>query len=319
MRVTGEGVDVTADYPGGLTGRAIARRDLDSLLLEAAASAGAQVQQGVRVIGPLLDQLARTPTVRGGVLDVHGKATRFPAVVTIAADGRRSTLGFATGLLRQPAAPRRWAIGAYFVGVEGLDAYGEMHIRRGHYIGIAPLPGGRANVCVVSPPRAGMRDPRGFLTTALEQDATLAGRFAHAKVASPVSSLGPLAVDARGAGMPGLLLAGDAAGFVDPMTGDGIRLALRGGVLAADVACAMLEQPHLRGHARLSHLRADEFNGKLRVNRVLRALVGSPAATRLGAVGARFAPALVRSLVSFSGDVSHAGAGRDRGPRERLA
>ena len=163
MRVTGEGADVTADYPGGLTGRAIARRDLDALLLEAAASAGAQVQQGVRVCAPLLDETRRTPAVRGAVLDVNGKRTRLPAAVTIAADGRRSTLGFATGLLRQPGAPRRWAIGAYFVGVDGLGPYGEMHIRRGHYIGIAPLPGERANVCVVSPLTTDMRDPRAFL------------------------------------------------------------------------------------------------------------------------------------------------------------
>jgi hypothetical protein len=32
--------------------------------------------------------------------------------------------------------------------VHGLSTFGEMHIRAGHYIGIAPLPGGLANVCV---------------------------------------------------------------------------------------------------------------------------------------------------------------------------
>ena len=119
--------------------------------------------------------------------------------------------------------------------------------------------------------------------------------------------------------MPGLLLAGDAAGFVDPMTGDGIRLALRGGVLAADVACAMLEQPHLSGHVRLAHLRAAEFGRKLRVNRVLRSLVGSPAATKLGGVGARFVPSLVRGLVAFSGDVSQTASVGGAAPGEPLA
>ena len=65
--------------------------------------------------------------------------------------------------------------------------------------------------------------------------------------------LGPLAVNARAAGCPGLLLAGDAAGFVDPMTGDGLRFALRGGELAAQAALDELAsgQPAYRpaGHA----------------------------------------------------------------------
>ena len=43
------------------------------------------------------------------------------------------------------------------------------------------------------------------------------------------------------AGCPGLLLAGDAAGFIDPMTGDGLRFALRGGELAAEAALRELQ------------------------------------------------------------------------------
>jgi flavin-dependent dehydrogenase len=308
MRVTGEGLDIDADYPGGLTGLGLSRRDLDAALIEAAAAGGAHVQQGVRVRAPLLDEGERRPTVRGAILDWRGKTQRMPAIVTIAADGRRSTLGFATGLLRHPPSPRRWAIGAYVEGAEGLGPRGEMHIRRDHYIGIAPLVGGRSNVCVVSSLDGGMRDPETFLKGALNRDPELAARFAHARIDSAVTSMGPLAVDASSAGLPGLLLAGDAAGFVDPITGDGVRLALRGGVLAADVAFAMLEQPHLRGHARLAHLRAGDIGSKMRADRVLRHLVGSQAAIRLGALAVRVAPSLMRWLVTFSGDVAHAGA-----------
>ena len=49
-----------------------------------------------------------------------------------------------------------------------------------------------------------------------------------------------MAVDAQAAGEPGLLLAGDAAGFIDPMTGDGLRFALAGAELAAAVALEVL-------------------------------------------------------------------------------
>ena len=52
--------------------------------------------------------------------------------------------------------------------------------------------------------------------------------------------LGPMAVDGLACGEPGLLLAGDAAGFIDPMTGDGLRLALAGAELAAAVTLDVL-------------------------------------------------------------------------------
>ena len=63
----------------------------------------------------------------------------------------------------------------------------------------------------------------------------------------PIVILGPLAVDAVAAEMPGLLLAGDAAGFIDPMTGDGLRFAFRGAVRTAGRAAAI--SPALLRHA----------------------------------------------------------------------
>ena len=43
-------------------------------------------------------------------------------------------------------------------------------------------------------------------------------------------------MDAEPAAIDGLLVAGDAAGFIDPMTGDGLLFAVRGGELAAEAA-----------------------------------------------------------------------------------
>ncbi len=61
MLLTGPGgAAVEGRYPGGVLGRSILRRDLDSLLLEAAIASGARVEQGVRVVGPVVDgQAAR--------------------------------------------------------------------------------------------------------------------------------------------------------------------------------------------------------------------------------------------------------------------
>ena len=115
-----------------------------------------------------------------------------------------------------------------------------------------PLPGHRADA--VGPrqrlpgralrrsraPRCG--DPAGAVLQAARRDPWTAPRFTDARTGlAPAAVLGPMAHGCRRCpGAAGLLLAGDAAGFIDPMTGDGIRLALAGAEIAADVADAVL-------------------------------------------------------------------------------
>src|SRR5262249_13864045 len=143
------------------------------------------------------------------------RSVRMPASMTIAADGRRSVLARTLGLSAHPRHPRRWAFGVYATGVRDITSLGEMHIRSGHYVGIAPLPNDIVNVCVVTGPRPEGRVPREIIERVLAQSPEIADRFRRAEFVSPVSVLGPLAVDVRTAGVDGLLLAGDAAGFVD--------------------------------------------------------------------------------------------------------
>lgn len=304
MIVTGGArVQVTGTYRAGLQGRAISRRVLDQILLDAAATAGAMVETGARVMEALLDTAGAVPVVRGAAVEARGRRTRLPARVTIAADGRRSPLAFSLGLARHPARPRRWAIGAYYEGVTGLAARGEMHVRPGYYVGVAPLPGGVANACLVTAPREGFAEPARLLERTLREDPCLADRFAPARRVSRCTTIGPLAVDARAAGLPGLLLAGDAAGFVDPMTGDGLRFAIEGGLLAAQAALEALEHPDREPWRILAQRRRNAFGRKFVFNRALRQFVSSPGAVRFMAhAGRALAPALER-IISFAGDV----------------
>jgi flavin-dependent dehydrogenase len=103
--------------------------------------------------------------------------------------------------------------------------------------------------------------------------------------------------------MPGLLLAGDAAGFVDPMTGDGLRLALRGAELAADAAAAALAHSSEPAHTRLADARARDLGRKLTVNRLLRRLTGSPRAIDVAGLGASLAPAVLERVIRYAGDL----------------
>ncbi len=301
MVVTGPGgARVAGQYGKGVHGVALSRRVLDALLLEEAARAGVDVETGVRVAGPVWsgDRVAgvRTAGARGNVT--------LDADLVVAADGRHSHLAFGLGLSAFATRPQRWAYGALYAGVAGLTNVGEMHIRTNGYVGVAPLPDGTANVCAVREWRRGMTPLRGdVLTRAIETDPLLASRFSGAEPVSPVAILGPLAVECRTAGVPGLLLAGDAAGFVDPMTGDGMRFAIRGAELAAEAALRELAtgQPAWRW---LTAERQREFGGKWRINRALRRLVASPAGVRAAAALAACWSAPLAPLIAVAGDVA---------------
>ena len=321
MLVTGErGVAIEGRYPDGVVGRAIVRRDLDWLLLRGAIDAGCQFEAGVNVRGAVVTDTKAGRAVSGVTIGANGGGETLAARVTIAADGRHSTIAFGLGLARHPPRPRRWAIGAYYEnftnGVRRVSdpppdprltpgVLGEMHIRRGRYIGVAPIPGGLTNVCLVRPSRPGdadLRDPAALLFRELMRDPLLRDRAATARLVGPPVVLGPLAVDATGAGLDGLLLAGDAAGFIDPMTGDGLRFAVRGGELAAAAAMRALEHGWTGVHQQHAAARRAEFSPKWRFNRALRALVASPRAVDVAAFGARVAPVALRRVIEHAGD-----------------
>ncbi len=308
MLVTGEaGAQVRARYPRGARGRLISRSEFDAWLLEQAIAAGVWFEDRTRVTGAEVDDADRVTGLR--LERRNGGPATVRAPVTIAADGRRSTLAFGLGLARHPQWPRRWAVGAYFEGVAGLSSLGEMHIRARHYIGIAPLPGGVANACLVAPGLASLpthRDLGRLLSAEICRDRLLGPRFASARLVSRPIALGPLAVDSAGAGLPGLLLAGDAAGFIDPMTGDGLYFAMRGGELAAEAAIRALSGAARSPERWLASKREQEFGWKRRFNRGLRSLVGRPWGVAFASRLAALCPASIRAVVAIAGDVTRA-------------
>ena len=307
MVVTGAGgVRIQGEYGQGVWGLSLLRRDLDSMLVRHAVEAGASFEPGLLVQEPLVDESSGGLRVTGlRVVGCTGEAYDLHAPLTIAADGRRSRIAFHLGLAQHPERPRRWAIGAYFDNVPCGGGVGEMHIRCGRYIGVAPVPGGLTNACVVvSEPRGGaLAEPAALLVASLRTDPLLGERFADARLVSAPAVLGPLAVDTNAAGVAGLLLTGDAAGFIDPMTGDGMHFAMRGAELAVAVALDLLVGRTSDGPSALARERRAAFASKCRMNRALRALVGSPRGVAWAARGAHLCPALVRQLISRAGDV----------------
>jgi menaquinone-9 beta-reductase len=314
MKVTGEGgVSVDGRYPDGLSGRALPRLAIDQSFVAQAVAAGVDFTDNVRVQRAHVEYRGGRPVVIGIEIGSNGHRSRVTAPVTLAADGRHSTLAFALGLAAHPRQPRRWAIGAYASGVTGMSALGEMHIRRGRYIGLAPMPDGRTNVCLVKPfwsVARSMGDPAALLAQELRRDRWLADRVCGVRFDGPPTVLGPLAVNVAGPRQVphGLLLAGDAAGFVDPMTGDGLRFAIRGGELAAIAALQVLAHGWDGVRDGLDRAHRLEFASKQRFNRVLRSLVASPMGVAAASLGARIAPGVIRMLMARASDCQLAAA-----------
>lgn len=304
MILTGPGgVRVRASYGQGLAGRAITREHFDQWLVSHAIDAGVSFSDHTQVkdVAVADGRVAGVQILRGGKICVRS------ARMVIAADGRRSAIAIGRGLAAQPKSPRRWAIGAYFANVEGDGAMGEMHVRRGHYIGVAPVPGGLTNACLVVPHTAGdapLAAPAETLRQYLHDDPELADRFACGTAIAPPSVLGPMAVDTRAVGEPGLLLAGDAAGFIDPITGDGLRFALAGAELAAAVTLDVLSgrTPIDRAHLDLAERRRAVFAPKWRFNRALRLLVSSPRGVGVAAMAATLTPSVFERIIRYAGD-----------------
>jgi geranylgeranyl reductase family protein len=307
MILTGEGGEtVKGRYPRGLVGRAIRRSDFDWALVQDAVASGANFFDETTVLEPIVETEGRQASVKGVWVRSRDMRRAIRGTATIAADGRRSRIAFGLGLSRHPRRPRRWAVGVYAERVDGTTDLGEMHIRRGRYIGVAPLPNGLTNVCLVKPssgPDPDLADPLRAVRTALAGDRMLRERFARARFVTPPTVIGPLAIDATNARLPdGLLLAGDAAGFIDPMTGDGLRFAVRGGELAAEAALRVLADGWIGLHPRLTELRRQEFHSKHRFNRALRGFVGSRVAVRAATASAFLLQPVLRSLIFRAGD-----------------
>jgi geranylgeranyl reductase family protein len=245
-------------------GYALPRSRLDTLLLEAAVRAGAQVEEGSAVEELLYDQGAV-----GGVVARAGGAVRrvHRARVVVGADGLRSVVARRLGL-RRSSFPSRLAFTAHYTNVGGMGDVGEMHIGRPGYVGMGPIGDGVTTVALVLPVSAArtraaaLRQDQG-LRAALEDFPRLRGRFAGAVLARDLLVTGPFAQWSRHAVAPGggALLVGDAADFFDPFTGQGLYSALRGAELAA---AALVDALARRGRGPLPAAALDPYRAARR-------------------------------------------------------
>lgn len=262
-------------------GLAVRRTILDAILLERARLAGARVAEGTRVIDVLRDESGR---VTGVLIAGESRPAELRASLVIGADGLRSVIGRRLGLIRRSGWPKRIALVTHYSGVDNVPDFGEMHVDREGYCGIAPVGNGLVNVAVVVPVSRAAEvavDRTEFFESWIAERPNLATMFSQAERAGPVRATGPFATSARRAWARGAALVGDAADFFDPFTGEGIYSALRGGELLADcagdaLASAAGSSAMDSSLKRYEEARRAEFSGKWAVERIIGAAVAFP-------------------------------------------
>ena len=288
------------------------RSRLDPALLEVARSNGADVRVGATVIHA--DLAAGVLTVR----TLDGMTSLLTASVVVGADGLRSAIARAAGVARPVWLPPRVGLTYHLADSAGSaprDA--RMRILDDGYVGIAPVPDGRVNVGIVLGPTwrpALTHDGAEVVARSiLERIPATADDPATWRSGSPQDSVEgawPLGHRVTRRSGEGWLLVGDAAGFLDPFTGEGLHRALVSAELAAR---AILARQDRRREALAAYDRAmrRRFMTKDAVSWLVQAFLARPTLFEYAARRVAARPAVRATMGLVMGDLVPAGRALD--------
>jgi flavin-dependent dehydrogenase len=282
---------------------AITREALDAILVDRVRSLPVDFRAQTRVT----DLVVSGDRVLG-VEAIDGDARRHTlrAPLTIAADGRASIVAQRLGL-RRPHRLQRMAMVTYVEDVSGLGDVGEIFVDPPDYAILNPVAPGRANLSVVVPlahaaPWSGRLDT--FFAARVKHLPHLARRIAGGRRVSAVRAMGPLAYRVDRPRTGGVLMVGDATGFFDPFSGEGIFNALRSAELAVETAVQALGRGDVSAPALAAYDRARRSvsRDKERVTHVLQVVISHRTLANLAARLLARRPRLLDLLLGVLGD-----------------
>ncbi len=281
----------------------VARSVLDATLADRLRALPVDFREQVRVT----DLLVEGDRVVGVVaVDARQRRQEFRAPLTVGADGRASVVAQRLGC-RRPHRLRRMALVTYVTGLADCRDYGEIFVDPPDYAILNPLGPDRVNMSLVVPlQHAAPWSDRleAFFMARVKHLPHLARRLAGAQRESPVQAMGPLAYRVRPPRLGGVLLVGDAAGFLDPLTGEGVFSALRGAELAAETAAEAFRLGDWSARALAAYERARRRarRDRERFTRALQLVVRRRWLAGLAARALRRRPALLDLLLGVAGD-----------------
>ena len=231
-----DGSSTAATLPAG-GGLGIRRTVLVDALLHRALALGVTVRAGCEI-----GDVERSR--RGAMLRTASGAVA--ARLVVAADGLHSPLRRAAGLEARPGTRRRVALRQHFA-VRPWTDFVEVHVDCLGEAVMTPISDDSINVNFVW--EHGEID-RARIETLLDRFPVLRARLAGAPAVSTVKGAGPMACRATRRTAERLVLLGDAAGFIDSISADGLSIAFNSAlvlgehlpaVLAGDATVASLQ------------------------------------------------------------------------------
>jgi flavin-dependent dehydrogenase len=224
----------------------VSRAEFDKVLLDHAAENGAEVREQTAVKRiEFFDDRAE--------LQLQAKAApaqKISARYVIDASGRHSLLGNHFKLKQSYPHLQKISIFAHYEGVEseqGRDGTLTRQLRAiDRWFWYVPLPNDRASLGVVLDTilfKQSRKSPESFLEESLAEQPFLARRMTHARRVTPVYASADFSYRQSRLTGDRWMLAGDAAGFIDPVFSSGVFLALLAGEQCADILNIVLDHP----------------------------------------------------------------------------
>jgi len=285
IRYRDAGHSVDAEFRSG-PGRGVRRTVLHEALAKRAETAGVEVvperiTEFRQSAGAVEASGIRASDTRASGISASGITARY----LVAADGLHSPTRRAFGL--DPASPARHArygLRRHFQIAPWTD-FVEVHWSAGSEAYVTPVDDGLVGIAILGPAGASFEER-------LAAFPELRDRLAEATAAGPVRGAGPLRQAVRRRVAPGgrVLLVGDASGYVDALTGEGISVGLA--QARALTACLAAGRP------------ADYERQWRRVSRRSNLLTAALLAARRNPVlGSRIVPAAAALPAIFGGAV----------------
>ncbi len=223
----------------------VLRSELDQMLLDNAREKGATVIEEMTV----RDAIREGSAVKGvKAVDKNGETHEFHAPVTIDASGRDAFFITRNGWKIRDPYLNKIAVWTYYKGAKrdpGIDegATTVAYVPEKGWFWYIPLAGDIVSVGVVAEKDYLMRrtkDLKEIFYQEVDENVWIKEHLAVGEQFGPFRITGEYSYRSKYCAADGLILAGDAFAFLDPVFSSGVMLALRSGELAGDAAHAAL-------------------------------------------------------------------------------
>jgi geranylgeranyl reductase family protein len=269
-----KGKQVKTHFPGyqaGTQGWALNREVFDTELQKLALNAGVEIG---------FDEKFESQKEENGFVTVKTDKATYRVRVLIGADGRKSSVAQSMGVeLHAPT--KRVAVHAY-LPVRDTQRTGEMHLfADGSYIGVDPTAKQELNISLVCDGEK-VREHGGLFETFthyIRQSKNLYSRLGDLPKGTELWAVSPIHHKVKHQAKGSVALIGDAAGFIDPLTGEGIYNAmLSAQLLSSALIAARALSPAAINLALQNYQWAHQKNltSKSRLNRMFQWLILQP-------------------------------------------